>query len=169
MTMMATILKNTTAILMKMAPSVTVENRHELLSILRAAGWRCEDQEIKWPYAREKQGSKLRKDGEGERERESRRYKTVREKEMEAIAGPGMEIKAVLHEINGGLHKQYMNHSPPLQWGRENERESKTEADKGEQSCRLTNYDFKRSFHLTKLHNTSDKVTEEEEPEQVEE
>lgn len=60
---------------------------------------------------------------------------------MEAIAGPGTEIKAVLHEINGGPHKQYMNHSLPLQW--ERERESKTEADKGEQSGRLTNYNFK--------------------------
>lgn len=43
------------------------------------------------------------------------RGKTVRQREMEAISGPGTEIKAVLHEINGGPHKQYMNHSPQLQ------------------------------------------------------
>lgn len=59
---------------------------------------------------------------------------------MEAIAGPGTEIKAVLHEINGGPHKQNMNHSL-LQW--EREREGKTEGDNGEQSCQLTNYNFK--------------------------
>lgn len=33
----------------------------------------------------------------------------------EEIAGPGTQIKAVLHEINGGLLKEYMNHCVPLQ------------------------------------------------------
>lgn len=77
--------------------------------------------------AREKWGSEVRKDTEKEREK------------MEVIASPGTEIRAVLHEINGGLLKEYMNHSFPLQW----ERESKTEADKEDQSCRLSNYSFK--------------------------
>lgn len=40
---------------------------------------------------------------------EVRQSEKGREK-MEAIAGPVAEIKAVLHEINGGPHRRYMNH-----------------------------------------------------------
>lgn len=43
------------------------------------------------------------------------RYKGSQKKKMDAISVPGMEIKAVLQETNDGLHKKYMNHSPPLQ------------------------------------------------------
>ncbi len=62
--------------------------------------------------AREKRGRERSQKGQREKSHEVRQ--SEREK-MEAIASPGMEIKAVLHEINGGLHKQYMNHSLPIQ------------------------------------------------------
>lgn len=66
--------------------------------------------EIKRPY---KQGTVRGRSQKGRREKEHEVRQSEREK-MEAIAGPGMEIKAVLQEINGGLHKEYMNHSLPL-------------------------------------------------------
>lgn len=82
----------------------------------------------------EEWGSEVRKDTQ----------KAGRER-TEEIAGPGTQIKAVLHEINGGLLKEYMNHCVPLQWDRQR-REETTEADKEEQSCRLRNYNFKGLF-----------------------
>lgn len=54
---------------------------------------------------------------------------------MEAIAGSGSEIKPVLHEMNGGLHEQNMNHSRP-------HRETQTQP--------------QRSLHLAKPSNSSD-------------
>lgn len=50
----------------------------------------------------------------GQREKEHEVRQSEREN-MDVIADPRIEIKAVIHEINGGLHKYYMNHSLRLQ------------------------------------------------------
>jgi len=72
-----------------------------------------------------------------------------------------MEIKAVLHEINGGPHKQYMNHSLPLQYVCLCARERPSEGER-ERERERERWEFQRSLRLTKLHNTSERVTEEE-------
>lgn len=92
--------------------------------------------------------------GQPEKEHEVRQSEGEK---MEAIAGPGTEIKAVLHEINGGLHKQYMNHSLPLQWERWREWDgSRQRENRAAGSLTTTS---KVPPFSKRLHNTSGKVT----------
>ena len=92
--------------------------------------------------------------GQPEKEHEVRQSEGEK---MEVIPGPGTEIKAVLHEINGGLHKQYMNHSLPLQWERQREWDgSRQRENRAAGSLTTTS---KVSPFSKKLHNTSGKVT----------
>lgn len=112
-----------------MATTLTEENReHEyIISCPSVRSYRVEMR--RQGKLIDKVAIQARKISEGvrkDRERKNMRYKDSQRKKMEAIAGPGIEIKAVLHEINGSLHKKYMNHTPHYSGG-ERERQKHTE------------------------------------------